>query len=391
MTAVRRYLDRGRLGPTENELHGTLVPPLRALLRRLVRRQGTFQRGTASSGTKGLVLMTPVHMSMKSLHPRRTEASQVPHLIEADPHLDPSRDTTGKNKKKQTCKFWKQGRCNRGTECRFSHKGKQSRSPRAATPARPSSSDLKREGSRSPGRGKDRSPRQKGNKGKLETLKASPAAVCLIASMLASVSNACLLPPVDFISCLAVTFNHNCEVYDIIGKGDFVPVRKATRKYRNAFPIDHPFEFDEREREDAYLSASMLAGSVVIVCKCDYDYECDTMFGGDHCIPNGLVAAPAQSEELVDGCFEGSIEWVADTGSAQDLLADHHVPYFSENPIRLITANGESASMKQGKVKVPELNSTVNPYLVPSSPPVLSIGMRCIHEGFDFGMEGIQE
>ena len=114
------------------------------------------------------------------------------------------------------------------------------------------------------------------------------------------------------------------------------------------------------------------------------------MFGCDHCIPEGLVAATAQSEELVDGCFEASIDWIADTGtgSAQDLLTDHHVPdrcwYYSENPIRLVIANGESASMKQGKVKVPELNSTVSPYLVQSSPPVLSVGIRCIDEGFNF-------
>ena len=61
-----------------------------------------------------------------------------------------------------------------------------------------------------------------------------------------------------------------------------------------------------------------------IDCKCNY--ECDTTFGCDHCIPKGLVAAPAKSEELVDGCFEASIDWIADTGSAQDLLTDYHVP-----------------------------------------------------------------
>ena len=93
-------------------------------------------------------------------------------------------------------------------------------------------------GSRSPDRGKDRSPRQKGsrrprnsrspkgNKGKPDTPRASPAAVCLIALMLASVSNACLLPPVDVISCPAVTFNHNCEAFDAIAKGDLVPSEK---------------------------------------------------------------------------------------------------------------------------------------------------------------------
>ena len=39
-------------------------------------------------------------------------------------------------------------------------------------------------------------------------------------------------------------------------------------------------------------------------------------------------------------------------------------------------------------MKVPELNSTVNPYLVQSSPPVLSVGRRCIDEGFDFVCRG---
>ena len=97
--------------------------------------------------------------------------------------------------------------------------------------------------------------------------------------MLASVSNACLLPPVDVISCPAVTFNHNCEVFDVIAKGDLVPFRKATRKYRNTFPVGHSFEFDEKDREDANLSASMLAGSVMnslknIDGRCNY--ECET-------------------------------------------------------------------------------------------------------------------
>ena len=174
-----------------------------------------------------------------------------------------------------------------------------------------------------------------------------------------------------------------------------MPVNPASRKYRRTYPIGYPFDFDERDREDVCLSANMLAGAVKNslmnkYCKCNY--ECDTMFGCDHCIPKGIVAMPAKSEEYVDGCFEASIDWIVDTGSAQDLLTDHHVPdhygYYSDNPIRLITANGESSSMKQGKVKVPELNATASPYLVQSSPPVLSVGLRCVEDGFDFIWRG---
>jgi hypothetical protein len=166
--------------------------------------------------------------------------------------------------------------------------------------------------------------------------------------MLASVSNACLLPPTHVISCPAVTFNTNHDVFQVIAEGDLVPVNPASRKYRRTYPIGYPFDFDERDRENVCLSANMLAGAVKNslmnkYCKCNY--ECDTMFGCDHCIPKGIVAMPAKSEEYVDGCFEASIDWIVDTGSAQDLLTDHHVPdhygYYSDNPIRLITANGK--------------------------------------------------
>ena len=71
---------------------------------------------------------------------------------------------------------------------------------------------------------------------------------------------------------------------------------------------------------------------------------------------------------------------------------DSHVPdkfgYYSDRPIRLTTANGESSSTKQGKVYVPELGSHIDPYLVKSTPPVLSVGMRCIDQGYDFIWKG---
>lgn len=108
----------------------------------------------------------------------------------------------------------------------------------------------------------------------------------------------------------------------------------------------------------------MLAGSVRISLKnidCKCNYECDTMFSCDHCIPKGIDAMPAKAEEFVDGCLEASDGWIV-----------HHFPdhygYYSSNPIRLTTANGESASMKQGKVKVPELNATISPHPVQWDP-----------------------
>ena len=407
VTSVRRYLDRERLESNRERVARTLGASSSNAAPAVGEKTGYIPKGYCVKWNKGTCTNDACTFKHERPPPKKDRSQSRPP---SDRGRSPSRGKNDKSKKKQPCKFWKQGRCNRGNECRFSHEGKQTKSPRAATPARPSSNDSKgsrRRNSRSPGKGRDRSPKQKGsrsprnsrspkgNKGKPDTPKASPAAVCLIASMLASVSNACLLPPIDVIGCPAVTFNTNHDVYQVIAKGDLVPVNPASRRYRRTFPINHPFEFDRRDVEDACLSANMLAGAVKNslmnnVCKCNY--ECDTMFGCDHCIPKGIVAMPAKSEEYVDGCFEASIDWIVDTGSAQDLLTDHHVPdhygYYSDNPIRLITANGESSSMKQGKVKVPELNATVSPYLVQSSPPVLSVGLRCVEDGFDFMWRG---
>ena len=86
------------------------------------------------------------------------------------------------------------------------------------------------------------------------------------------------------------------------------------------------------------------------------------------------------------------LDWIADTGSAQDLVSQGELPddfgYYSSNPIRMLTANGESSSTKQGKVFVPRLGKTIDPYLVKSSPAVLSVGMRCIDDGYDFVWNG---
>ena len=54
----------------------------------------------------------------------------------------------------------------------------------------------------------------------------------------------------------------------------------------------------------------------------------------------------------------------------------------------MITANGDSPSSKQGRVFVPKLGKTIDPYLVQSSPPVFSVGMGCVDDGFDFVWRG---
>ena len=122
------------------------------------------------------------------------------------------------------------------------------------------------------------------------------------------------------------------------------------------------FEVDQDSIDDSALSATMLSGAVAnslkgITAKCNY--ECDTEFGCDYCIPKGIVAAPAESRDMIEGSSDLQLDWIADTGSAQDLVSTHELPddfgYYSSNPIRMMTANGESSSTKQGKVNIQRL------------------------------------
>ena len=230
-----------------------------------------------------------------------------------------------------------------------------------------------------------RSPR---DKGKGDTPRASPAAVCLIASMLASVSEAC-------VACPSVVFHPRVDITKVTAQGDLWPLTHQPRRYKRTYPLGHSFSFDPEDTSDAALAAKMLAGAVqgeLTGVRAECAFKCDTDFGCDFCIPKGIVAAPAQSEDLVSDALVESIDWIADTGSAQDLLTDRNLPdrfgYYSDSPIRLITANGESSSTKQGKVEVPELKEIVKPYLVESSPAVLSVGTRRVDKGYDFIWKG---
>ena len=256
VTAVRRYLDRERLESNRERVARTLGASSSSAAPAVGEKTGYIPKGYCVKWNKGTCTNDACPFKHEKPPPKKDRSQSRPS---SDRGRSSSRGKNDKSKKKQPCKFWKQGRCNRGNDCRFSHEGKQIKSPRAATPARPSSNDSKgsrRRISRSPGKGRDRSPKQKGsrsprnsrspkgNRGKPDTPKASPAAVCLIASMLASVSNACLMPPIDVIICPAVTFDTNHDVYQVIAKGDLEPINPASRRYKRTFPINYPFEFD---------------------------------------------------------------------------------------------------------------------------------------------------
>ena len=169
--------------------------------------------------------------------------------------------------------------------------------------------------------------------------------------------------PQPRVVCPSIRFDDSPDVSLVKARGNLRPIGNAVTKGKVTFPWGHQFEVDQLAVNDAALTGTMLAGSVSnclqgVECKCAH--LCDTDFGCNERIPKGIKATPAECREDVKGAINLELDWIADTGSAQDLVNDSELPddygYCSNNPIRMITANGESSSSKQGKVFVPKLD-----------------------------------
>ena len=55
-----------------------------------------------------------------------------------------------------------------------------------------------------------------------------------------------------------------------------------------------------------------------------------------------------------------------------------------EEPLELMTANGPIVADKKVALRLRELKGNVNPLVIDDSPPVLSLGRRCMDEGYSF-------
>ena len=314
------------------ELPKVFQVPVAPPLQHLRARQASSPRGTVWHGIREDVARTakPTSMKPRSLETKVVNSVVVPLTVRVLPYQ--------RVKGKRACKFWKQGRCDRGAECNFLHEGSAGK-PRQATPARSASGDFenkkkagknsKRKGSRSSSRSKGpespKSPKSKGS-GSISS-KPSPAAAYLVASMLASVSQAiCIAQPRVF--CPSVRFDDSPDVTRVKARGNLRPLGNNVTTGKVTFLWGHPFEVDETAASDAALVGTMLAGSVSnclegVDCKCAY--FCDTDFGCDHCIPKGITATAAECKDDVKGAINFNLDWIADTSSAQVIVTVNYL------------------------------------------------------------------
>ena len=192
-----------------------------------------------------------------------------------------------------------------------------------------------------------------------------------------------------------VSFGNDIETFEIPIEHD-CNLNPCHAEQRTHNPIcitkDDRYRKDtiEARESDAILAAQMLQSAVFRglhgkSCKCNF--ACDSDIGCRHCIPSDLKALPGHMPPQQRNA-SAEIAWIAGTGSAQDLVCSKMIPedvvYHSHEPLELITANGSQSADQQASVHIDCIDKEVQPYVLPDTPTVISVGMRCIQDGWDF-------
>ena len=285
--------------------------------------------------------------------------------------------------RKETCKFWKAGHCHRGKDCAFQHpektvpakkedkkkKKKKDKKPRKRSSSRGSSGSDNSTGSESQ--------RKKGGKSSSSN---AQAAVCLLravvmAAVVSQGSSVLITRPLGSVAMPVLSASNTlCTDFDntenidsfvrqqvrfddqpnvfshaVESSSNWRSVQPRNKKKRKTFTPNRP-EYLEAVRvatEDASIAASHLQNAVMnelssIPAECSYlcnsDIGCIKCFGKRH-----STSVPATE-----------IAWIADTGSAHDLVSRHmlHSDEVSQSskPVSLLTANGVFQATDQARV-----------------------------------------
>ena len=171
-------------------------------------------------------------------------------------------------------------------------------------------------------------------------------------------------------------------MYDVRCKVITKSSAPKARIFQNQFRTAKDCPKSSSEDLDYAIQSAQELENIVKVFRAGATAECEfECVGPDgigscvHCHP--LMACAAKVSEL---------EFLADTGSEEDLLSNTDKRRYyprsestnADNPVNLVTANGPTSADKVAKVTVPELNSKVEFYLLNSTPPVVSVGKRCL-------------
>ena len=172
-------------------------------------------------------------------------------------------------------------------------------------------------------------------------------------------------------------------------------IKQSKQKlYPTADDCPKPKEADTLEAIRCAKSLSETLQASNISPKCDFECDHQPLCPSDLCcrccrvIPKEempkyarVSSTPARSK---------GTRWLGDTGTDQDIVGESHQVVAKSNireadvNITLSTANGPITADKSIDTHIPALCEGFSPYVLKDSPPALSIGQRCLEDGYDF-------
>ena len=351
------------------------------------RRKRSPSRGRSTSREKGICwaflegkCAKGKDCKFKHEKPKRDPSKKRQPSRERNESRDKSTDKEKKRMTKEEMaktprRYDQQGTCRRGDKCFFKHGEKAAPAPKT----KPRKDSPK--------------PKAKGDTKK--------AAICLsnrFACLATGVpGRSCLkkscLPPARKRSKSSVrrtTFVMKPEIRTIPARGEHCKMVKRERKYSVHFATsDRAPKSDPKAAHMAKVKARQLAEVVrsfdsATVPSCRFlctessltCRECRSLIKLKTCpttIPT-IVAGPAPRE--------GRFSWLVDSGSEQDLLSRKVMD--APHTISLITANGSTEASEVADVKMKQLLEPCTPYLLDECPAVLSVGIKCLDQGYSF-------
>ena len=184
--------------------------------------------------------------------------------------------------------------------------------------------------------------------------------------------------------------------------GRQVPVRHRPREFSNVYrtsddvPVPSKVEQHEAQvrarqlQETVKLHDSNVAPSSGFCCW--NEETCDIM-----CKECRFVSGPKALRDIgrfptiATAAPKASVSWLIDSGSESDLVSKGMLRDVSaqnctaaEHPISLVTANGSTEASEVADVKLSALPDPVQPYVLDPTPAVLSVGTRCVDQGYSF-------
>jgi hypothetical protein len=88
--------------------------------------------------------------------------------------------------------------------------------------------------------------------------------------------------------------------------------------------------------------------------------------------------------------------WIWDTGAGIDIISARcvanmkHLITKPANSLPIVTANGSAFAEQEILLKPTAMKEIVKPFVLGDSPPVLSVGWRCMELGYDFWWPAFQ-